>query len=273
MAAFEHHFMPLYPPLETGSYLKLQSQGLINFETGSGHTLFVRFLCLDEQVRVIAVTVPEPAARHQDLPKWMKQIVEGALSAIRLSVDREAAPLFTGDGFINLMYQSDDPEPRFQFEIAFPRNPEYSLNINHVLGVFGAICNRTLAPIAALLAEGQVPTIPPHYRVLSLIRAIELLYSDERELSGALDHFQYHFTKLAISDQPFRNALPQLRTRCAHGRSRGRTNPEPFVGIGYNERHLMPLLGLLQSVIARGLRTLHGLEMGETQNRIEPGAT
>lgn len=269
MPAFDHHFMPLHPSLEGDSYLYLQSQGLINFQTNSGHALAVRFLCLDEQVRVIAVTIPEAAAGHSDQSKWMKQIMENAISALRLSVDPEASPLFTPNGFVNLMYQADEPEPRYQVAIAFPRNPEYRLNINNVLGVFGAISNRTLAPIAALLAEGQVPNLPPHYRVLSLIRAIELLYPEEHGRSAALDQFEHHFAPLGISDHPFRKALPQLRTRCAHGRSRGRTNPEPFIGIGYNEPHLLPLMALLQSVIAHGLHALHGLELGGVQHKID----
>jgi len=66
MPAFEHHFMPLQPMLEDEQYLNLQSRGLIDYETKSGHELKVRFLCLDEQVRVIAVTVPEEARTHSD---------------------------------------------------------------------------------------------------------------------------------------------------------------------------------------------------------------
>lgn len=272
MPAFDHHFMPLHPPLEGDRYLQLQSQGLIVYRTNSGHDLHVRFLCLDEQVRVIAVTIPEGASGHEDQSKWMKQIMENAISALRLSVDPEAAPIITGNGFINLMYQSDEPEPRYQVVIAFPRNPDYRLNINHVLGVFEAISNRDLASISALLAEGQVPAIPPHYRVLSLIRAVELLYPDERDRGVALSQFDAHFAELGISPQPLANALPQLRTRCAHGRSRGRQNPEPFVGIGYNEPHLLSLLTLLQSIVAHGLRELHGMEIGGVQHRLEAEA-
>jgi hypothetical protein len=268
MPAFDHHFMPLYPPLEEGAHLQLQSQGLINYKTKSGDTLLVRFLCLDEQVRVIAVTIPRAAAGHRDQPKWMKQIMENAISALRLSGDPEAQPLFTGEGFINLMFQSDEPEPRYEVAIAFQRNPEYVLDIANVIGVFGAISNRHLSAVAALLAEGQVPSFPPHYRALSLIRAIELLYPDEAERGAALDRFQQHFASLNIGNQPFRNALPQLRTRCAHSRSRGRANPEPFVGIGYNETQLPSLVRLLQSVVAHGVQVTHGINFGGVQHII-----
>lgn len=270
MPAFDHHFMPLHPHLEGDSYLQLESQGPINFETTSGNTLFVRFLCLDEQVRVIAVTVPKAATSHKDMLKWMKQIMEGAITAIRLTVDPEALPLLVGDGFVNLMYQADEPEPRYQVVMGFRRNQEYRLDINNVFGVFCMISNRTLAPIAALLAEGQVPTIPPQYRILSLIRAIELLYPAEGDRRVALERFEEHFVDLKLSDRPFRNALPELRTRCAHGRSRGREIPDPFVGIGYNEPHLLRLIVLLRSVIAHGLHVLHGLELSGVQHGIGP---
>ncbi len=269
MPAFDHHFMPLYPPLEDGAHSQLEAQGLINYKTKSGDTLFVRFLCLDEQVRVIAVTIPRAAAGHRDQPKWMKQIMENAISALRLSGDPEAQPLFTGHGFINLVFQSDEPEPRYEVAIAFQRNPEYALDIANVVTVFGAISNRRLSAIAALLGEGQVPSFPPHYRALSLIRAIELLYPNEAERGTALDRFQHHFASLNISTCPFRSALPQLRTRCAHGRSRGRANPEPFVGIGYNETQLPSLIGLLQSVVAHGVQIEYELKFGGVQHMIE----
>lgn len=273
MPAFDHHFVPLYPPLEGDSYLELQAQGLINFQTRSGHELLVRYLCQDEQVRVIAVAVPEAAASHKDLSKWMKQIVENSISAIRLSGDPGAVPVLHDDGFITLMYQSDDQVPQYRYPIEFTRNSDYQLSISNVLGVFCAIGSKAVSPIAALLAEGQVPTIPPHYRALSLIRAIELLYPEQRDRDEALDKFDGHFGELQIDKHSFRKALPQLRTRCAHGTSRGRINPEPFIGVGYNEPQLLSLVTLLRSVVAHGLQTLHGLEFGGMQYGPTPDPT
>jgi len=187
----------------------------------------------------------------------MKQVIDTAISALSLTQAPEASPIFHGDGFFNLMYQSDDPEPSYQILMRLVRDPNYRLDINNLCGVYVAICNKQLAPIAALLAEGQVPSIPPHYRVLSLIRGLELLYEDERERNLALEAFEDHFAGLQISAAKFVNALPQLRTRCAHGISRGRDNPEPFVG--YNERNLLSLASLLRSVLAHGLYSKHGL--------------
>jgi hypothetical protein len=47
MPAYEHHFTPLYPPLEGEEYKRLENRGLINFHTNSPHELRLRFLCLD----------------------------------------------------------------------------------------------------------------------------------------------------------------------------------------------------------------------------------
>ena len=266
MPAYEHHFLPLHPPLDGDSYARLESQGLIEFQTKSGHTLHIRFLCLEEQVRVIAISLPENAAAHADKSIWMKQIIDCVIAAIRLSVDREASPIAMPQGFLNMMYFSDDPEPRYRMVIDPVLNPDYRLDIRKVLGVFGVIHHRQLAPISALLAESQLPSLPPHYQILSLVRALELLYPDEADRGAALDRFEAPFAALHIGRGRFRNALPEIRTRCAHGRSRGRTNPEPFVGIGYNEANLFGLARLLRSIVADGLQTLHGIQFGGQQH-------
>lgn len=260
MPAYEHHFTPLSPPTTQEENGLLSTLGMLNFETQSGHILVLRYLGFAEQIRVIAVTATEDAVRHERFAKWMKQIVETALTAIRLSVDPMAEPFYHGDAFVNMMYQSDDPEPGYPAVITETTNEHFRLSIGQTLGVFQAIATSELAPIAALLAEGQMPTIPPHYRVLSLVRAIELLYENGRERSDALDEFQAQFAALGISQRPFRTALPEIRNRCAHGRGRGRNQPSPFTGIGYGEASLRALTLLLRSVVARGIQLRHGLQ-------------
>lgn len=268
MLAFDHHLLPLHPMLEGDDHRALESKGLITYATKSGYELKVRFLCHNEQVRIVAVTIPRAAADHEDVSKWMKQIMENAISALRLSVDPEASPICLATGFINLMYQSDDPEPNCpaRFEAQF--NPNYHLSIEHVIAVFSTISTKALAPIAGLLAEAQVPSFPVHYRVLSLVRAIELLYEDKQQQAAALDAFQPHFAALNISDRQFRSALPEIRARCAHGRSSERVEPQPFVGIGYNEPELRSLYELLRSVVAHAIQTMHNLALGGIEHRL-----
>ena len=258
MPAYEHHFMPLHPPLVKEEYDALETIGTVNFDTGSDHKLVVRLLGTCSAINVIAVTIPEAACHMTERPLWMKQIMETALTSIRLSYDPGAQPLFTGNGFFNFMYESDDPEPKYQIAIQFIRSPDFEINVQNVLGVWGAIANRQVGPVAALVAEAQVTGLPPHYTVLSLMRAIELMWPESAARNAALDSREDEFAALGISSRRFRNALPEIRSRCAHGRGRGQ--PEPFAGIGYNDTTLRPLARLLASVVADGLRDLYGVQ-------------
>lgn len=262
MSKFQHHFTPLSPATTAEENAALIIHRAVPFITKSQNELMIRYLGDPLQIRIIAVTATQEAANHPDFSKWMKQIVETSLTAIRLSVDAAAEPIYNGDGFLNLMYEADDPLPIYPAVVSLTGNPDYVFDFDQMLGVYQAIANRTVAPIAALLAEAQMPAVPPHYRVLSLVRAVELLFPDESERSSALDRFNGQFQNFGVSTRPLRNALPEIRNRCAHGRGRGRNDPEPFVGIGYNEATLIPLARLLRSIVAYGLIERHGLQMG-----------
>lgn len=259
MPDYAHHFVPLFPPLSAEELPTLETLGLIRMDTSAGFTLVCRLQGCAEQIRVIAVTEPRGADQHPDHSEWHKQLVENAITAIRLSVDSEAHPIYTADGFITCWCEDDNAEPTYSLALMFDHNPDYRLNVRNVIGVYGEISNREAAPIAALVAESQFAPIPPHYRVLSAIRAIELLHQDEHARNAVLDTYEDGFRALNISTSPFRAAFYQLRTRCAHGRSRGRVNPEPFVGIGYNEPALVPLLNLLKTIVVDGLRERFGM--------------
>lgn len=258
MPAFEHVIMPLSPPPVEEERVKLKPKGQFNYETRTGFILAVRFLCLDEKVRAVAVTLTKEAAQHGDKHRWLSRIMENAMTAIRLSADPEADLIHTGRGSISLLYQSDEPEPEFGVEITHTRNPDYRLDINRIVSTFGTVANPEMAPITALLAEGQMPSIPIHYRVLSLVRAFEKLYESKSEQYAVLDRFEDHFSSLNIGKRAFKNSLHDIRSRCAHGKGRG--DEEPFVGIGYAEPTLHALLGLLQSIVALGLHEKYDME-------------
>ena len=208
----------------------------------------------------MAVTLPEKLRDHADRNKWLRQIMETSITSIRLSYDQNAQPFFIDNGFLNVMYQSDDPEPSYPLVIQPTINSDWRVNENHVLGVFGAIHGKVKSDVAALLAEAQVQSLPVHYSVLSLMRAIELLWPEDKDRNAILDAREEEFATIGISDQLFRNALPRIRNRCAHGRGRGRE--EPFVGLGYSSP-LYPLAKLLGSIVSRGLRDNFGIEMAE----------
>jgi hypothetical protein len=273
MPAYDHHFMPLEPaPATDEECLALVTLGTINFDTKSGHALVVRFLGTNIGVSVIATTIPEATSGHADQDKWLRQIMETSLTAIRLTYDQAAQPVYTSDGFLNLLQQTDDPNPNYRFPIKRFIHPEFRVNIRNVLGVFGAIHGPLTAPVAALLADAQYPSTPPHYAVLSLVRALELLWPEDADRDNILAAREDEFAALKLSTRPFRNALPEIRNRCAHGHSRGRTKPDPYVGVGYNNP-LRPLVRLLLSIVARGLneRGVEVVERAPMERTIAPG--
>lgn len=272
MPAFEHHYIPLHPaPATKEECDELAILGTLNYDTKAEVTLVVRLLGTEAKgIRVIAIALPEAGVGHETLAKWFKQIVETALASIRLTYDQDAQPEYTTNGFMNLMTQTDDPEPEYGFPIQITHNADWRLNINNVMGVFGDIHGKGKADIAALLAESLVSSLPPHYAVLSLVRAIELLWPVEADLHAILNAREAEFAALEISQRPFRNALPELRNKCAHAHGRGRGEPEPWVGLGYNNPVVRPLKLLLTSIVARGLRDIYSVAIQEAGLYAEP---
>lgn len=267
MPAYEHHFTPLVPPLGPGEHLRLEAKGEMKIDTGTGYQMHVRFLCLDEEVRVIAVTVPEQIIGHADFLNWMKFAIENSVSALRLSVQPNAMPFYNGDNFINVMYQSDDPEPAVPFEIGYSVNNEYKLDIGRVTGAFSAFCQKGVPRIAALLGESQVNFYPPQFKILSLMRALELLYPEPKHRDEIYLLFEDSFASLNVSDKKLKNALPQIRNRCAHGKGRG--DESPFVGIAYNEGKLSSLVSLLRNMVMYGMGDVHNIKFGGIPENFE----
>lgn len=254
--------MPLDPPPATPEEREaVTTLATLYYDTLAGGTLVVRFMGTPSAgVQAMAVTLPEAVKNHADRDKWFRQIMETSVASIRLSYNQNAQPFFMGHGFLNVMCESDDPEPIYPLVVQPTANLDWRLNENHVLGVFGAIHGKVKNDVAALLAEAQVHSLPPHYAVLSLMRAIELLWPEDQDQNAIFDGRETEFAAIGISEQLFRNAMPRIRNRCAHGRGRGKE--EPFVGLGYNTP-LYPLKKLLVSIVSRGLRDKFGIEMAE----------
>ncbi|MFT3965393.1 MAG: hypothetical protein QM690_05880 [Sphingobium sp.] len=262
MPAFDHHFLPLTPPVTKDEIDHQTILGTIFWSSKTGQELVVRLIGARERIFVIAITVPETAREHPNLESWMKQIKETLLTAIRLAADAEAAPIFFNTSFLTMMSRTDNPEPRYEIMIDSTINKDYRLNTESVIGFYGQIAKKEIAPIASLLSDAQIPAMPPQYRVLSLVRAIELLWPDEQLRRGALSVWQARYEELNIGTRPLESELHVIRTRCAHGRSRGRVNPEPFVGIGYGETTLSQLVRLLRSVVITEMMDRWHMEFG-----------
>ena len=78
--------------------------------------------------------------------------------------------------------------------------------------------------------------------------------------------YQADFASIGASKRRFRNALPELRARCAHGMSR--RGALPLTGLGFNEEKLRTVLRLLRRVATDALRELHSIDI-QVDARVE----
>jgi hypothetical protein len=225
VSAFEHHFIPLQPaPRDKSECDALLVMGSIKWRTKAGHHLSVRLLGPGERVSVIAIGIPHNAAAHPSKSKWLREIVEITVASIRLNHDPEAQLVHIPSGFFTVERQSDDPDLPYATGFSFFTNRHIPVEIPKILLLIRSFNTKIGHSVAALLAESNIPSMPPHYSILSLVRAAEMLWSDE-EFNAVLDGRDVDFAKLGLSKRSFRSALPEIRNRCAHGRGRGRSDP------------------------------------------------
>ena len=257
MAKYFHHFLPLSPPVPQEELEEIQCLREIRYETKAGDALMIRLLGRQHSIDVIAITIPDSAPTDKR-DKWIEQIGNHMLAILRVTYDASADVVRNGDGFINLCTETDNPQPDYKVVITSQVNKNYAVNTKNVAAIFCETMSSTQATILSLLAEAQIPSVPTHYKILSLIRALEILFPSEQERFAWLDRYEDKFAALKISNKRFRNALPELRTRCAHGVSRG--DVVPLVGQAYGEvREILLLLKLLRQVVADRANEIYGL--------------
>lgn len=236
----------------------MKELGQAVYATKTKHELVVRLLGRQHTIDVVAVSIPEEAPQ-EPRPGWLKQIFEHMLTALRLSYEPRTDVVRTGDAFLTAMNQTDNAQPTYGLAFVENINSDHMVDIKNVLGLFRGTATVEQATTMALLAESQLPTMPPHYQALSLIRALELLF-EKREMRDWYDRFENEFASLGASRQKFKNAVAEMRTRCAHGVSRG--GAPPFTGIGINnEDHLRPVITLLRKVVAEAIKDRFGIPM------------
>lgn len=253
---FEHHFIPLHPaPRDKTECDSLIQMGSITWRTKAGYSLSVRLLGPGDRISVIAICIPEEAAEHQNKPKWLREIVELLVASIRLNHDPEAHLVHIPSRCFTVTINSENNEIPYATGLSLITNRDIPIDISRVLSTTRAFNTKVGQSVAALLAESNIPSMPPHYSILSLVRAAELLWPDEADFNAALDVRDADFAKLGLSKRTFRKALPEIRNRCTHGRGRGRHDTEPLAGVGFMSP-LAPLVDLLTEIVTEGVREL-----------------
>lgn len=258
MPKFDHHFLPLSPPVPREHLTCVRKLAEAGYSTRSGHVLKICLLGRAHTVDVISVSIPE-SAPQETREKWLREIFEHLLTILRLCYSADVCPIYIRDGWISCMNQTDDDYPQYGAAIDLKVNSDHVVDAPSIMNAFVGTSDQPTAVVLALIAESIVPNIPPHYQVLSAIRALEFLFPVGTERAAWLDRYQEDFVATGASPRQFRNALPELRTRCAHGLSRG--GALPLTGLGFGDQTLRSVLQLLRRVAADAVRTLHGIDV------------
>lgn len=260
MPKYSHYFLPLHPPVARDQLPNVKVLCEAQIKTSTGHDLVARLLGRSHTVDVIAVSIPEDAP-EEHRSRWLRRAYEHMITALRLTYDNTADVARPGGEMLNALTQTDDPVPVYGLAIVETRNEQHVVDVKNIVGVFHETSKLEIATPLALIAEGQLPTVPPHYQALSLIRALELLL-EKRDMRDWYDKYEAEFAALDVSRQKFKNAIHDIRTRCAHGVSRG--GSPPFTGVGFaSEDKLQEVVKLLRVVAADAARETLGINIGQ----------
>ena len=260
MGKYVHHFLPLHPPLSSALAKQVGCLIKIPAKDKDGVVFSISLLGRPHSIDVIALTFTQ-GALPADASSCIAHVGNHMISCLRVCYDPAIDVVRIGDdGFLNAAMESDDEVPVYPLGVTVEYNNSYRSNVDNIANVFRNTARKKYRQIISLLAEAQTPQIPTHYKILSLIRALELLLPNEAERSKFLSNYQDEFEKTKVSNKQFKNALPELRTRCAHGESRG--GADPFVSPAYEEtKGLSLLLCLLRGIVANLSREKYGLDV------------
>jgi hypothetical protein len=256
---YEHHFLPLSPPIPADKARDMEPLQSIPFECKDGIVLTIWLLGRKHTIDVIAISVP-PKGIGVDRSRALHQAFDHILATLRLCYDQTADVIRIGDHFISLMNQTESSTPIYEFPITPTFNEDHVVDVGNVARVFCQTGTKEIAPLISLLGEGQFPQIPPHYRFLSLYRALEVIFgADNKALAARLNVESHQFVGLIRDGQSVGGAMAELRNRCAHGKSRG--DYIPLSGLLYEEKGIHQIVAIMRRVVADEVTKRYGLTM------------
>ncbi len=256
MIKYFHHYVPLCN-IETQDELDsledlMEIPFIIDNENNHG---LLRLIGRPYQIYVISVSMPNELTTAEKT-RVNEQIVNHMIAVLKMA-DPFTDVIRYKDGFINLAKETDNE--RENIGAIIKASPGYGFGIEIMKEVFIQTYNKVKAPLLALLAESVNPSIPVHYKILTHIRLLEILYPDVMVRMALLNQYENKFKDVGVSERLFRNAIAEIRTRCAHGISSG--GADPFVSQAYQDHpKLISLLKLLREVIQPKINESLGIE-------------
>ena len=259
MARFYHHLLPLYPPPTEAERAEVACKAVTLVKNRDGAEVRISLLGRSHTVDAIAVSMNTDVGEAEKA-RLVRRAGNAVLSALRIAYDPATDVIRLGTHSLNASYEDDVEEPKYTFLAKTTIDTAHVVSYDAISATFSAMASNQLEPVLSLIGEAALPALPAHYRVLSLYRAMELLTSKE-ELDEWCDEFQPAFADLKMSERAFRNAMPEIRNRCAHGAGRGRGNPAPLVAQVYPELdEISGLADLLRRMVFEMLRRKHSID-------------
>ncbi len=165
----------------------------------------------------------------------VSKLFEHAFAVLSLTYSNQIDVIHTAEGYVTMGYYSETEIPG---EVGVQiRPPDFAPNEQFSPQNVMNVLAESSAHRAALcaLSESQRPSTPRHYRFLSLVRALELMVPLQNDRDDWLDRYQLQFAATGVSGMLFRNYVPRLRNRCAHGVGRGTEDPIVSIGLEHGE--------------------------------------
>lgn len=220
--AFWHAMWPLSPPPPRTEDVKLLASA--QFEATEGWTWRIFLMGRPgSAVDVIGASFPTEVMKSGErFQRYAGDALNRAFSALSSVVSSETRLLEVSSGqyFSFGMYSDAELPQTYGIHIQMPSR-EVNWDLHSVMRF---VSTETISTeFLSVLSEATHEAIPRHYRFLSLCRALELLIPADRERSQWLENYERDFRALDVDLKRFRNYVPELRNRCAHGKAGTRT--------------------------------------------------
>lgn len=219
--AWWHCFWPLSPPPPDSKDVRLLAAVEHKHENGwAWHTYLMGW---EGVIDALGVSVPSWFMKTgEPYNHLVGDTLNRMLAAASITYSARVRPVTVGDEkFLSVGYFSDEPVPtRYIIGIQIPDELPHNWDLRSLLTMTAETARYTDA--VAALSEAMRLEIPRHYRFLALYRALELLIPGKQKRSSWLERYDALFSTLNLDTKSFRNYVPQLRARCAHGADIGR---------------------------------------------------
>lgn len=250
-----HFVVPLAPALSIEEEKKVVVTEQVACEVNKTAGMSVRILGREEKIDAIAISLKSDAPIDDLL---IRKTLNHLLSVIRITHDSSKETIHIGDTPLVIRAYSNNELPVLSMPPNF--SVDHGIADRDILQEVFNMSDTKYRGTVNLIAEAQLPSLPDHYKILSLVRAIELMTPKGQEIGDILDKYEAQFKETKMSGKKFRNALPQIRNLCAHGPSN--KNAEPMVAAVCAEMpYITNLILLLRKITSDMFESSFGIRM------------